>query len=276
MNKEMAYPPGMEYHGSGWRINKSVPTDLKQHYSTRLLRHQTGESDKKKAANLAWRWLAEREEEFKRLRETGSKFKTSITPDEMEYLVDTGVRTVLLYHEKARAAKIFTDDATYSRYLQDLAEGEADNRLITSRGIIPEQFQENVQNLLLHFGYDIPADSPEFLDVCTAFSKGKATAIAAQRERVAGNWVDTPAIPVAPKAKGDEEDATHVLMLSEVIGHFLSKQREDAPMFRKYKGATALLLEALENRPVSSLKQKEIDDFFSLICRDVSPIFSIS
>ena len=263
----MAYPPGMEYHGSGWRINKSVPTDLKQHYNTRLLRYQTKEPDKKKAANLAWRWLADLDEEFKRLRETGSKYKTMITPQELEYLVNTGLHTVLRYHEKARAAKIFADDATYSRYLQDLAEGEADNRLITSRGIVPEHFQENVQNLLLHFGYDIPADSPEFLDVCTALSKGKATAIVAQRERVAGNWVDTPAIPIATKTKGGKEDATRVLMLSGVIEHFLSKQREDAPMFKKYKGATTLLLEVLGNRPVSSLKQQEIDDFFSLICR---------
>ena len=130
----MAFPPGMELHGAGWRITKRIPKALLSHYTpdTRL-RFQTGEPDKKTAAVLAWRWLTECEEEFQRIRSTGSKYRQ-----------------------------------------------------------------------------------------------------------------DT---------------------LSSVISHFLGKQPQDAPMFKKTQGATALLLEVLGDRPISTIKQKEIDDFFGLLCR---------
>lgn len=101
----------MELHGSGWRIKKRVPTALLQHYPppNKFLHLQTGETDKKTAAVLAWRWLADLEEEFKRIRVTGSKHKQVISPEEVSHLVRLMVRSSLEIHEDSRDAGDYAD-----------------------------------------------------------------------------------------------------------------------------------------------------------------------
>jgi len=65
----MSYPPGLAFHGKGWRITKRIPEDLRPYYAGKAhLRYPTGTSDKKAAADIAWRWLADTAEEFTRKR----------------------------------------------------------------------------------------------------------------------------------------------------------------------------------------------------------------
>ena len=60
-DSDMAYPPGMELHGSKWRIKKRVPQDLlRKHpdiYPSQFLTLKTDESDRRAAASRAWVWL---------------------------------------------------------------------------------------------------------------------------------------------------------------------------------------------------------------------------
>lgn len=82
----MAYPPGMELHGSKWRIKKPVPLDLRKKYPqycpSPFKCLYTNESDKAKAALKAWSWIAEVEAEFQRVRDTGSPYM-SLLSDEL-------------------------------------------------------------------------------------------------------------------------------------------------------------------------------------------------
>ena len=259
----MAHPPGMELHGSGWRINKRVPTDLRQHYTTTILRYQTGEPDRRAAGVIGLRWLADLEEEFQRIRETGRKEKSVISKEDAQHLALLMVHSTLQAHEECRDAGDFEDDLSYERTQQELEAADSETRQAQARGIFSGALPAIVEDWLHGHGYSIPRDSTSFRDICREFARGRAAAIQAKKARNAGDWVDTPPLPVRPSST----PPAPALMLSEVVRHFLSKQREDAPMFKKFKGGTALLLEVLGDRPVSSLKQQEVDDFFSLICQ---------
>jgi integrase len=264
MNKEMAYPPGMELHGSGWRITKRIPQELLPHYAPKKhLRHQTGEPDKKAAAVLAWRWLADLEEEFARIRQTGSKSRKTISPTEASRLAALMVRHVLAADEESRDSGAYADDDTYALSLSDLATMGAETREALSRRIYRGSLPLVVEEWLLHQGYDIPNDSEAFRALCLEFAKGRAEAIKGRQLRNSGEWVDTP--PEPPVAL--PEPAGRAPKLSEVIQHFMGKQDETASMYKKYSVGTGLLLEVLGDRDVATIKQREIDDFFELLCK---------
>lgn len=189
----MAYPPGMGLHGSGWRITKRVPTELLAHYSPKkLLRYQTGEPDKKAAAVLAWRWLADLEEEFQRVRDTGSKLKCAISTEEAAHLVNLMVRSSLGADEESRDAGDYADDDEYAAALQRLDTADGENREALSRRIFEGDLPMVVEDWLLAHGYSIPVDSEVFRGLCVEFAKGRAEAVKARRSRNAGEWVDTP------------------------------------------------------------------------------------
>lgn len=260
----MAYPPGMELHGSGWRITKRVPQELLEHYAPKkLLRHQTGEPDKKAAAILAWRWLADLEEEFSRIRKTGSKGRQEISPAEVSRLVALMVRSSLAADEDSRSEGDYADDEAYAAALQGLEAVDAETREALSRRIYRGSLPLVVEDWLTGHGYSIPSGSEAFRGLCLEFAKGRAEAIKARQLRNEGEWVDTPPeTPVAAPAA-----ASGAPKLSEVIKHFMGKQDETASMYKKYSVGTGLLLEVLGDRDVSTIRQREIDDFFELLCR---------
>ena len=161
------YPPGLELHGSTWRVTKRVPTDLLHCYPTRHLRRSTHQSDKRDAAQVAWVLLADLAQEFDRLR---SECTGGHKSDE-HYTVN------------------------------------------------PRENSEVLRR-------------PIHAEVAPA-PNGQLT---------------------CPK-------------LGQVVESFLSRQDQTRPMYRKYKPVLGLLLDVLGDVPVSAIRQKDIDDFFGLVCR---------
>ena len=95
-DKDMAYPPGLTLHGKSWRITKRTPSDLLPHYSGKKhLHHNTGKTDKREAAPVAWQWLGEQATEFERLRTTGRRERTSIATADVQWLVDSMLSSTL-------------------------------------------------------------------------------------------------------------------------------------------------------------------------------------
>ena len=160
-------PPGLELHGSTWRITKRVPADLLHCYPTRHLRRSTHQSDKREAAKVAWVLLADLALEFDRLR---------------------------VGHTKG-----YESDEIYAVNPKAVAEPHA-----------------------------------------RQISIGTALAI-----------------------NGHSSSLT----LSEVVDSFLSRQDPTRPMYRKYKPVLGLLLDVLGDVPVHSIRQRDIDEFFGLVCR---------
>ncbi|MGV2482133.1 UNVERIFIED_CONTAM: hypothetical protein IGO34_35635, partial [Salmonella enterica subsp. enterica serovar Weltevreden] len=74
-----------------------------------------------------------------------------------------------------------------------------------------------------------------------AFAKARAQKLKTQRERMAGDWVDTPAAPTAPQA-------SKVLMLSDVVSEYLARPDHKAEMLKKHKATLSLLLDIVGDR----------------------------
>lgn len=259
-DKEMAHPPGLELHGTSWRIVKRVPSDLLPHYGgKKLLRHSTGKADKREAATAAWQWLGELEGEFDRLRKTGRRERMSIAPADLQWLVESMLSYALGAHEnaltngtapasrKAREALAIMQEVT----AWALSEGDF-------TGVAPV-----ADAWLRENGYDLDEDSEDRRRVLLAFAKGLSEALRSFESRHSGRWVATPSLPERP-ASGP---APGLLMLSTVVSDFLDKQDRAASMYSKYAACLGLFREVVGDVPVNALRQKTIDDFFTLLCK---------
>lgn len=256
----MAYPQGLSPHGNSWRITKRIPVDLLPHYGGKTqLRHNTGKADKREAASVAWQWLGEQEKEFDRLRTTGRREKTSIAPADLQWLVSSMLSYALGAHDEALKSgtapagrKSRAAIATMQEFTSwALSEGDF-------TGIAP------VADAWLHEnGYDLDEDSEDRRHVLLAFSKGLSEALRALESRHNGRWVDTPP-PPERLASGTTQ---RVLMLSAVVRDFITKADKTKPMFKKTDATLRMFLEVIGDKPVSALRQADIDGFFALLCK---------
>lgn len=255
----MGYPSGMELHGSAWRVTKRVPQDLLQHYPSAFLRFPTGEPDKKAAALKAWRWITEREEEFQRLRQSGHRFQRTLTEDEAARLLSLALSSRLGADEEMREEG-WEGELEHSAQVVEECD-RAEREAISGRSL--SGIGAQAWDWLQGHGYDIDPTSPEFRSFARKFAKVQQQATRATRQRDAGEWVETPTASAAVPNSG----SSSVPLLSTVITYHLSKQDKATPMFKKQEAALALFLEVIGERPVDTIRQQEIEDFFALLCR---------
>lgn len=131
---------------------------------------------------------------------------------------------------------------------------------VIARGVLGESDSAFVNDTLIAHGVALPAESEEFRLFGLRLFRGLSEAIKVRELRHSGEWVETPPVPTltpVPTAP----------LLSEVIEHFIGKQRDDVPMFKKYRPALGLFLECVGDKPVNTLRQKEIDEYFYLLCK---------
>jgi integrase len=260
----MAYPPGMELHGSKWRIKKRVPQDLRRKhpdlYPSQFLTLKTDESDRRAAARKAWVWLGELEEEFQRVRETGSKYKRVLSPGAADEIIHEAIRSSLQADEEIRADGL--DDFTYERWIvESIKERLARERQVIARGMMNAEAEDMAHEWLVGFGYDLDRSSPEFKQFAVEFFRRTQMATKAMQARSEGEWVETPS-PLPPSKPVQE-----VPKLSRVIEYFISKQDQKVPMFKKYRPALELFLEFVGDRPVDQIKQMDVEGYFELLCK---------
>ena len=135
----MTYP-SMELHGSSWRAKKRTPHDLQKYYPGKLWhRYNTGVSDKKGAATLIHRWVADLAEEWQRLRETGNPRKQAIKPEEVAHIVRLMVRSSLAADEEARDEGDYATEEGYSSALRRLDSLESSTRDAISRRVFSDE-----------------------------------------------------------------------------------------------------------------------------------------
>lgn len=259
-DKEMAYPPGLSLHGNSWRITKRIPTELLPHYNGKKhLRLNTGKSDKPAAASVAWQWHAEQEAEFDRLRKTGCREKTSIAPADIQWLVGSMLTSTLGAHDEgllvggAEEGRLSLEAFDSLRAAARAAFGGGD---FSGVGPIADDW-------LWGHGYDLAEGSEDRQRVLVDFAKGLSRAFQTIESRREGRWVETPPPPERP-ASGTAPGA---LMLSAVVGDFIAKADKTKPMFKKTDATLRMFLEVIGDKPVSALRQADIDGFFALLCK---------
>lgn len=264
--KKMAYPKGMEKHGNCWRIKKRTPVALQAHYpGQQWHKFSTTEPDKKTAAALVMRWQADLEEEFERLRTTGSKFKQGIAASEIAHLVALMVHSSLTADEESRETGDYADDEDYATALARLDTAEGETRKALSQRVYRGDLPAIVKDWLRGYGYDIPAESDAFRGICLEFAKGRLEAVKARRMRNTGEWIATPPLPAAPPSSS--ANTSTAPLVSTLADWFLDRQDQSTPMYRKHKQAVGLFAETFGSRPADTLKQADIESFCATLCR---------
>lgn len=264
-NTEMAYPPGLSLHGKHWRITKRVPETLRPHYDGKaLLHYPTGTADKTAAALIAHRWLAGIAEEFARIRETGSAAKTAITAAEVSHLVASMVAHSLGRHEAELtkgASSALAPPSVTEGAMSFFREAAAD---AFSTGEA-RAFEPAADSWLETHGYTLDKDSEEYRGVLLKFAQGVGKALGGWKSRRAGEWVDTPPVPGPPTPA--VPPAAGAPLLSAVVSAFTAKADKTKPMFKKTAPTLRLFLEVIGDKPVSALRQSDVDGFFALLCK---------
>lgn len=267
LDNDMAYPPGMELHGSKWRIKKRVPQDLlRKHpdlYPSKFLILKTNESERRIAASQAWIWLGQLEEEFQRVRETGSKYKRILPPGKAEEIIQAAIHNSLSADEEIRQDGV--DDFMFQKLEAITQERQERERMAVARGMLTAEAEDMASEWLLAYGYELDCSSPEFKAFAVNFFRQTQKATAVMKERSEGIWVDTPPppAPVSAPVKAISEAPR----LSQVIEYFISKQDSTVPMFKKYRPALELFLEFRGDCPVDQIRQMDIEDYFELLCK---------
>lgn len=268
----MAYPRGLVLHGSTYRIQKRVPKDCLPHYNKPILYHRTECSDKRAAASVAWKWLAEIEADFDRIRSTGSLIKTSISDEEADRLCQLMLVSRLAADEEGRALGDLADDSMYDRHLANAAENEAAARDALARGKL-DGLKWMAVDWLTNYGYELGLESEAFKQFVFRFAKRYSEANKAVRARDEGEVVETPTVPEPPKAtkkpkqKQAPQSPEQTLMLSYLIQRFMDNRDQTIPMFKKYQSVLPLMLALIGDKPVSELTQLDLEEFFKDICK---------
>lgn len=255
--------PGLARHGQSFRLVCRVPADVRRLrpdlFPKPLRSHKVAETDTRKAHAAGFAKLAEWSAEYDRIRATGSQYKTTITNAELSHLIALMLHSSLSADEESREAGEYADDHIYQQALQVLDEDTTESRQELARGVFALS-EDIAREWLGAHGYDIPEDSPEYRRAVMAFAKARAQKLKTQRERMAGDWVDTPAAPTAPQA-------SKVLMLSDVVSEYLARPDHKAEMLKKHKATLSLLLDIVGDKPVAELLQKDIYDFLRAVCK---------
>jgi len=181
-----------ERRGAGWRYTISVPKDCLPHYPSRLLRKTISETDRLKADELAHRWAAEMAAEFRRIRESGSPLKSSISESEASWLARDAAREFLEGDSDGRLMGLGQRDDDIEAlefYLTDLqvaafkacAHGD-------TRGLIETKAREALEKC----GYRLSEDSLAFKDFAMRLAGALSEAATAIRRRLGGEYVPTP------------------------------------------------------------------------------------
>ncbi|WP_194286418.1 site-specific integrase [Rhodocyclus gracilis] len=265
----MAYPSGMEKHGNRWRIKKRTPRGLQAHYPGQLWhRFSTDEPHKKAAAALIRRWEADLEEEFQRIRDTGSRHLQELPPEQIQALAAAHRADCLRIHEDIteQGFGVF-EGSTFKADFEESARRRLEE--LRNAGASSDYSLMGGYAALLLRRHKLPLaeGSPSWLKLCRALWMAEREIMEAALTRGAGGWVDTPAPPSAALFSKETPATPGVPLLSALITKFLGEQDTSAPMFKKYRPTLELFLEYMTDRPGHAIKQREIDDFFTFLCR---------
>lgn len=268
MTEETMYPPGLELHGSTWRVTKRVPKDLQSHYPKKLIRLSTGESDKRKAASVAWELLAKLESEFTLIRASGSRFKSTVDDETIDWLVGQMISHCLQSYERALDEQSLPPKAEFEQALDWMFS--VTSEFISGEPLAILGLRPIVDHWLAEEGYQLDHESLEYSKVAARFAKGVSKALQATRSRRRGEWVESPPIPERTGTRlgpGKGTDNASVPSLQSVVESFLGKQDKTRPMYSKYQPVLKLFVELLGDVPITQIKQKDIDGFFDLVCK---------
>ena len=270
---------GMERHGSNWRVTKHIPADLISHYGKTRLRENTKTPDRREAKRHALNWLAELEEEFARVRETGTQYRTVITDDEITRICTGWFASSLRTDKRLRMEGFYLDDpelvesgcieegtATTDRLRARVKRGAIAHDALT-RGVFADELRLTALSLLKQHGYQL--DQSQLNRFMYALAERVREAVEAAN-KLEKEGIVTPPPEIPPPASTPVQVPTKkpVIRLSAVIERFMDVQKavDKLPMYRKYAQVLPMFLGIIGDKPIGDLRQTDIEDFCMLVC----------
>lgn len=184
---------GLLERSNGYYFQARIPKKYLQHYPNALIREKLPTDNRKAAIVLVRKRWAALHEEFERIDLTDSKYKTSISPEEAEYIIKSALHSRLSADDDLRYAGL--DDDTFDLLTAFTDEAESTEKLAVSRGNLSPHAIAIVSDWLIGHGYDIPEDSKEFRDFALRLVKAQIEATNTIKLRNQGTPSATPPAP---------------------------------------------------------------------------------
>lgn len=187
---------GLLERPNGFYFQARIPKKYQSHYPSVVLRENLFTSNRKEAIGLVRKRWAELHEEFKRIDQTQSIYKTTISASETDYLIGLAIHSRLSADDEIR--NLGVDDDTFTRLEGYAKEAEQSEKLVVSRGQLSPLAIEIASDWLQSYNYDLDTNSHEFRDFALKFIRAQITATKAIKLRQEGTPSETPPRPSLP------------------------------------------------------------------------------
>jgi integrase len=184
---------GLLERSNGYYFQARIPKQYLKHYPRSPIREKLPTDNRKEAVALVRKRWAALHEEFERIDATNSRYKTTISPTEAEYLIRSALHSRLFADDEIRYAGV--DDDAFKILKGFTNEADATEKLAVSRGNLSPHAIAVASDWLTGHGYDIPEDSKEFRDFALSFIKAQIEATNAIKLRDQGTPSPTPSAP---------------------------------------------------------------------------------
>ncbi len=272
----MKKPPYTERRGNQWWYRRRAPTELVSVLGFAEYRESLRTSDIEVARTRAAVRNAEVAVELEVARASlrrppapneASVAPITFTPEGLQYIRAAVHAHVLKEDEAVRLARPDLDSLDEYASLRASQFEDDGQALLTGRVALGKQEQLRVQGALRAVGITVGPESPSWAEAAFKATEGRHSALKDIRERLNGEYVATPSVPLLPASLQTQAPAQTALTLGTVIDAYVASLRQ-TEFTRKVKRCLQLF-GAMVGRgsPVRDLKQVMVTNFLRDICK---------
>lgn len=275
----MKRPPHTERRGGQWWYRRRVPRELQPVIGRAEYRESLNTPDIEVARTRAAFRDAEAAVAFeaaraqlKQQQRPVSQLPAQLPPDAERYIAEAVRAHVLQEDEGVRMSRPDSDAMEAYESIRADQLDETSRALTTGRVALGKQGRQRVRDLMQAIGLSVAPESPAWEVAAFKATEGWHQGLRDIRERMAGEYVATPAMPEAPpvlrQTPAQAEGARRAgLMLGTVIDDYLGTLRE-TEFTRKVRRCLQLFGEMVgRDLPVTELRQIAVTNFLRDICK---------
>lgn len=190
-----------------------------------------------------------------------------LSPEALQYIREAVHAHVLQEDEAVRLDRPDLDSLDEYASLRASQFKDDGLALLTGRVAIGKQEQQRVQEALRSVGITVDPNSPSWAEAAFKATEGRHSALKAVRERLNGEYVATPSMPLLPASLQPQAPSQTALTLGTVIDAYVASLRQ-TEFTRKVRRCLQLFGAVVGREiPVRDLKQIMVTNFLRDICK---------
>jgi len=204
--------PSVERRKTTTRYRLRVPADCLPHFDSDFQTLVLRETDRLKADEEALRWASELHAKFRRIRETGSPHKQTLSEADARWLAKETARRFLESDADSRAVGIGQSDDDVEALEFWLADLQEEASEVCSSGRASARIATMCVDALALHGYELASDSIAFADFAMMLSDALIDASEVIKRRLSGRYVETPQAEPKPAEESAKTDRNGPLL----------------------------------------------------------------